>query len=140
MEVEWLLHDPAALSSRKNLGIHSTGDRVSPKDGKKVLDKIKYIVPAGIQTPEPPAHSPVAIPTTLGLTLSQRRYVTSVTFNNIPEMKYVVRNRAVKVKRTILQSLHTSHSLSSNVSVNIFTSYDNITRHRTVTVTFIDAK
>ena len=97
MEVEWLLHDPAALSPRKNPGTHSTGGRVSPSDGTKILDTIKYIVPAGIQTPDPPVHSPVAIPTTtLVLTLSQRRYVTSVTFNNIPEMKNdVVRTRTV---------------------------------------------
>ena len=55
---------------------------MSPRDGTKVLDKIKYIVPVGIQTPDPPVHSPVAIPTTTArLTLSQRRYVTSVTFN-----------------------------------------------------------
>jgi hypothetical protein len=58
----------------------------------------KIYCPAGIQTPDPPAHIPVAIPTTTArLTLWQRKYVTSVTFNNNPELKYeVVRNREVK--------------------------------------------
>ena len=56
-------HDPAALYPRERPGTHFTGDLVGPRAG---LDRCgKSLPPTGIQSPDRPARSSVAIPTEL---------------------------------------------------------------------------
>lgn len=76
MELSGQLHAPAAFARGKELpDTHWAAGRVIPRTVLDIWEKRKISSPAGIQTPNHPACSPVTIPTTLphllNYTLSQ---------------------------------------------------------------------
>jgi len=59
------LHVLAALPSWENAGTHWIEDWVCPREGQDLPEKRKSLVPTGIQTPDRPISTLVAIPTVI---------------------------------------------------------------------------
>ena len=65
MEVSALFHDPAALAPEKNSDTRLLECSVGPRAGMEVLETRNILAPTGIQFPDRPVSSAVAIPTAL---------------------------------------------------------------------------
>jgi hypothetical protein len=116
VEVSRQLHDTAALppeKKEKRTGPHRTGCRVYAIASGRFEKREKSFVPAGIQSPERPARSVVAVPTTTSRLQQQQQ--TFAIHRKAQHQGTGDNSTHTNVKYTIL-------NMAQNITAKLFTS------------------